>query len=43
MRVINNVHKRFDTKARYLEAFRHEGFPDVLPFKQKVHALAPAS
>ena len=43
VRVINNVHKKFDVKARYLEAFRHEGFPEVLPFKQKVHTLAPAS
>ncbi|KDD71486.1 histone acetylation protein, partial [Helicosporidium sp. ATCC 50920] len=39
VRVVNNVTKKYDVQARFLEAFGPEGAPDAFCYKQKVMLL----
>ena len=37
VRVINNITKKLDVKPKFLETFKHEGYPDQFEYKQKVN------
>lgn len=39
VRVVNNVDKVQEVKAHFHEAFKADGFPGSLPFRQKVGML----
>lgn len=45
LRVINNVVKKMDTKSKFYDAFRKDGYPANFEYKQKARAvclLSPA-
>lgn len=39
MRVVNNVDKVQEVKANFHDAFKTDGFPASLPYRQKVQSL----
>ena len=41
VRVINNVKKQQEVKPNFQEAFKQDGYPNVLPYQQKVRSRHP--
>ncbi len=39
VRVVNNVNKVQEVKSHFHDAFKADGFPGSLPYRQKVRAL----